>query len=749
MITTSTIERRFTGNGVAVTFPVDIEGIPDAPVGAAHLAVSVVDGSGGERALVYGADFSYAATVANGFSKSVVVTLTAPVPAGATLVVRRTTPIVSISSYPDDKTPSRQVERDFDNAIKIMQEVDAKIEGVAAEIPPILEDLSSLHAAAAAMARDIAAEAATRAGADAAESQVRAEADRAEAATRAEADAALSVAIGGKVEKTYVDAELRNKADVTEVRRLEEVVDTKAPKTLVSENGPGLMAPEDKAKLDSVTIATTTHVGLVKPDNITTMIDPDGTLHAAGAGGGTVDHRAMAHRDAPDQHPDTAVTRGEGPGTIGEAITALENGMATTAAEIAAQASATADALAKKAPLANPQFTGSVSVNGRTVSSMAFVADAPPDGKEYVRKNNAWAQGGSPFPLMVGQVTPYFGAVGNKSVFEPNFLYADGRAVSRTQYPELFAAYGVIYGAGNGSTTFNLPDLRGVFVRGMDEGRGVDPGRVLGGYQSDAIRNITGEFALLDNHGSIDGDAGVATGAFKRGPQRGSRTTTWTGTGYGVAFDASGVVPTAHENRPVNMACHWFIIAQSPTVAGSSDFTAAINAVNASMGTIRNEVALNLDNRLAQVLHVQERQPSGTTAGTFTKDAWITRNLNTVVSNYLPGGSLDPTTNLITLPVGKYQFQGRAPAIMVGYHVTSIMDSVGNILLHGAVEYSSTSNSYALSSSAVMGILEFSRPTTILLGHRSTSTKSSDGLGRAASIGIPEVYSDLLIRKLK
>ena len=59
----------------------------------------------------------------------------------------------------------------------------------------------------------------------------------------------------------------------------------------------------------------------------------------------------------------------------------------------------------------------------------------------------------------------------------------NGAAVSRVTYAALFAALGTLYGAGDGSTTFNLPDLRGEFVRGADSGRGVDVGRVLGSSQ--------------------------------------------------------------------------------------------------------------------------------------------------------------------------------------------------------------------------------------------------------------------------
>ena len=63
------------------------------------------------------------------------------------------------------------------------------------------------------------------------------------------------------------------------------------------------------------------------------------------------------------------------------------------------------------------------------------------------------------------------------------WLACNGAAVSRVAYANLFAAIGATYGAGDGSTTFNLPDLRGEFLRGHDAGRGVDAGRVLGSSQ--------------------------------------------------------------------------------------------------------------------------------------------------------------------------------------------------------------------------------------------------------------------------
>lgn len=67
------------------------------------------------------------------------------------------------------------------------------------------------------------------------------------------------------------------------------------------------------------------------------------------------------------------------------------------------------------------------------------------------------------------------------------WLRCNGADVSRTTYAALFAVVGLTFGSASGST-FRLPDLRGEFIRGWDDGRGVDPGRALGSLQQDEIR---------------------------------------------------------------------------------------------------------------------------------------------------------------------------------------------------------------------------------------------------------------------
>ena len=79
------------------------------------------------------------------------------------------------------------------------------------------------------------------------------------------------------------------------------------------------------------------------------------------------------------------------------------------------------------------------------------------------------------------------------SAVPADYLECNGAAVSRTTYAALFAVISTTYGAGNGSSTFNLPDLRGEFVRGWDNGRGVDSGR--------SIANSQGSQFAQHNHG--------------------------------------------------------------------------------------------------------------------------------------------------------------------------------------------------------------------------------------------------------
>lgn len=99
------------------------------------------------------------------------------------------------------------------------------------------------------------------------------------------------------------------------------------------------------------------------------------------------------------------------------------------------------------------------------------------------------------------------------------YVKANGAAISRTTFATLFAAIGTTYGSGDGSTTFNVPDLRGEFLRGVDDGRGVDSGRVLGSAQgSQNLSHSHGVNQSPHSHGVNDpGHAHSLTAARQTG----------------------------------------------------------------------------------------------------------------------------------------------------------------------------------------------------------------------------------------
>ncbi|EHH4259344.1 integrase [Escherichia coli] len=127
------------------------------------------------------------------------------------------------------------------------------------------------------------------------------------------------------------------------------------------------------------------------------------------------------------------------------------------------------------------------------------------------------------------------------------WLKCNGAAFSAEEYPELAKVY----------PTNKLPDLRGEFIRGWDDGRGVDTGRQLLSSQGDAIRNIEG-FADGGIGMSFDAIRGAFYDAGTRSATMANNTTA-IGKTDDLGFDASRVVPTANENRPRNIAFNYIV----------------------------------------------------------------------------------------------------------------------------------------------------------------------------------------------
>lgn len=107
--------------------------------------------------------------------------------------------------------------------------------------------------------------------------------------------------------------------------------------------------------------------------------------------------------------------------------------------------------------------------------------------------------------VLTGVSAPIATVIYTAGAVEPaGYLKANGALVSRATYAPLFGIIGILYGAGDGSTTFALPDLRGEFIRSLDSGRGIDPARVLGSAQAEGFKNHThGLNAAMQDDGGV------------------------------------------------------------------------------------------------------------------------------------------------------------------------------------------------------------------------------------------------------
>lgn len=132
------------------------------------------------------------------------------------------------------------------------------------------------------------------------------------------------------------------------------------------------------------------------------------------------------------------------------------------------------------------------------------------------------------------------------------YLKANGAAVSRTTYANLFGAISTTFGAGDGATTFNTPDVRGIFVRGYHDGDNRDPDyltRAFGSYQADML-GAHGHRLLSDASGSGPSGGVTSLNGGDYGVGGAARTTGYLTTNGGGAalIEQSGGAETRGKN---------------------------------------------------------------------------------------------------------------------------------------------------------------------------------------------------------
>ena len=167
----------------------------------------------------------------------------------------------------------------------------------------------------------------------------------------------------------------------------------------------------------------------------------------------------------------------------------------------------------------------------------------------------------------VGTVISYVGTSAPSG-----WLLCHGAAVSRTTYSGLFTIIGEAWGEGDNSTTFNLPDMRGLFLRGRDRGINNDShassrtalatggayGDNVGSYQEDEIKAHTHSGALTSSTRGWDNAYDVGYSGSNHSDNGAANHTVSGTTGLTSGTYKEGTA-NSNESRPVNIAVNWII----------------------------------------------------------------------------------------------------------------------------------------------------------------------------------------------
>ena len=188
------------------------------------------------------------------------------------------------------------------------------------------------------------------------------------------------------------------------------------------------------------------------------------------------------------------------------------------------------------------------------INAYAANGDLVVNGKLQVNGNLQYANGSTQTSawLPAGTIIMYGG-----STSPTGWLLADGSAVSRTTYSALFAAMGTTYGAGDGSTTFNLPDFRGLFPKGTGTTNRAAGKDASGNFYS----GILGQYAQdkMQGHKHSVGTyyGGSGSGNAQGTPWNNLYATQYTGD---PSNDGTNGIPrTAHTTEPQSLGVNFII----------------------------------------------------------------------------------------------------------------------------------------------------------------------------------------------
>ena len=189
-------------------------------------------------------------------------------------------------------------------------------------------------------------------------------------------------------------------------------------------------------------------------------------------------------------------------------------------------------------------------------------------------------------------------------------------------------------------------------------------------------------------------------------------------------------------------------------LAANSVVTSKILDANVTAGKLAATLDLSAKNLIIpdsqnpfakEYFFAVDQKTQGTAGGAATAATTVTRTLNVQVGNVIAGASLN--ANQITLPVGTYYTEFRAPALSTGAHACWLNNTTASsVAAYGSSEFTSVT---ASSSSVGFGEFTLTTPSVLELKHYTTTARATDGLGAAVNLaGRPEFYSSVKIWKI-
>lgn len=176
----------------------------------------------------------------------------------------------------------------------------------------------------------------------------------------------------------------------------------------------------------------------------------------------------------------------------------------------------------------------------------------------------------------------------------------------------------------------------------------------------------------------------------------------------------------------------------------------ASNTVPSRKKIIGRALALEVDEDLAALLHIQDQKASGTNGGTATSGSWETRDLTDVLTNEIAGASL--TSNQITAPAGTYFIRANVAGFDCTRHQAKLYDTTAAAdILIGTSEYSEGPSAGAfnhVTRSFIVGRFTLSVESVLEIRHRVENTRTTTGHGVDAGFSVTNVFADVDIRRI-